>query len=104
MPTGSTLRFGSRLKRTLPWIVVFTTIITFWPGVLLTDSLMSTWFPSWYPKEIWVTYAWYFPLCLLMIPALWKQYRVSERASEEHLRETLAKLAGWLAAPKERGA
>jgi hypothetical protein len=98
--TGSTLRFRSHLRRTLPWIVIFTTIITFWPGVLLTDSLMATWFPSWYPKQLWVTCAWYLPLCVLMIPALWKQYRVSERASEEHLRETLAKLAAWLAKPR----
>ncbi len=97
---GSTLRFRSHLKRTIPLVVIFTTIITFWPGVLLTDSLMSTWFPSWYPKQTWVTWAWYFPLCLLMIPALLKQYRASERASAEHLRETIAKLTGWFSRPQ----
>lgn len=98
--TGSVLRFQSRLKRMLPWLIVIATIITFWPGVLLTDSLMATWFPSWYPKELWVTCAWYLPLCVLTIPALWKQFRISERASEEHLQETLAKLAGWFAKPQ----
>jgi len=97
--TGSTVRFRSRLKPALPWFVIVTTVITFWPGVLLTDSLLSTWFPSWYPKEMWVTVAWYIPLCLLMLPALWKQFRASEKASEEHLRETLAKLVGWFSRP-----
>lgn len=93
---GSTVRFTSYLRRRLPWVVVLLTAVSFWPGVLLTDSLLATWFPSWYPKQLWVTCAWYLPLCVLTIPALWKQYKKSERASEEHLRETLAKLAAWL--------
>jgi hypothetical protein len=97
-PHGSEIRFTSRLRRRLPWIVILITIFTFWPGVLLTDSLLTTWF-SWYPKQMWVTAAWYFPLCVLTIPVLWKQYKASEKAAEAHLRETLAKLAAWLTPP-----
>jgi hypothetical protein len=95
---GSEIRFTSRLRRRLPWIVIVVTVLTFWPGVLLTDSLLTTWF-SWYPKQMWVTAAWYLPLCVLTIPVLWKQYKASEKAAEAHLRETLAKLAAWLAPP-----
>ena len=96
-PEGATIRFTSRLRRKMPWLVVIVTIISFWPGVVLTDSLLSTWFPSWYPKQFWITCAWYLPLCALTIPALWKQFKNSERASEEHLHETMAKLRQWLA-------
>lgn len=96
--SGSTIHMESRLRMRLPWTMIILTVVSFWPGVVLTDSLLSTWFPSWYPKAFWVTCAWYLPLCALAIPALWKQYKSSERASEEHLRETVAKLREWLGA------
>lgn len=73
---GSRLTGRVRLKRKMPAIMIAVFLFTIWPGVWLTDSLLVTYF-SWYPREFWVTIAWYVPLCLLAIPPLWKQWKKS---------------------------
>lgn len=74
--SGSRLTGEVRLKRKMPAIMIVAFLFTIWPGVWLTDSLLVTYF-SWYPREFWVTIAWYVPLCLLAIPPLWKQWKKS---------------------------
>ncbi|MCA9282702.1 MAG: hypothetical protein KDA30_11735 [Phycisphaerales bacterium] len=73
---GSVIEGEVRLKRKMPTIMIVVFLFTIWPGVWLTDSLMVTYF-SWYPRKMWVTVAWYVPLCLLALPALWKQWKKS---------------------------
>ncbi len=90
--TGSHLRMHTELKRTLPTVVAVVYLLTLWPGVLLTDSMLTTYF-SWYPRATWVTYAWYIPLTLLAIPALRAQFRASQRAARAHGQETAQKIA-----------
>jgi hypothetical protein len=84
--------FEGRLKRMMPIAVIAVLIFTIWPGVWLTDSLLGVWF-NWYRLNIWWTSAWYIPLTLLAIPAFWAHFKKSEKASWEHARETIGKLA-----------
>lgn len=72
--SGSRIEGGVRLKAKVPALMIGALVFTIWPGVWLTDSLMATYFTSWYPKELWVTAAWYVPLTLLALPPLWKQW------------------------------
>lgn len=90
--TTTAISFTSRLKRKFPIIVIVTMIVSLWPGVWLTDSMLSTYF-SWYPRQFWVTCAWYLPLTLAAIPMLWKQYTKSERLTHAETLETIQKIA-----------
>ncbi|MEO1129574.1 MAG: hypothetical protein AAFX05_07690 [Planctomycetota bacterium] len=96
---GSMVTFESVLLRKLPTLMIVVVIFTIWPGVLLTDSLLTTWF-SWYPQATWVTYAWYIPLCLLAIPVLWKQYKTSNALAHEHALEQIDAMAKELDATR----
>ncbi|MGP1345723.1 MAG: hypothetical protein ACTS3F_03535 [Phycisphaerales bacterium] len=91
-PTGSTLRFESRLRRKFPAAVAIVMALAIWPGVWMTDSLLVSYF-SWYPRAGWVTPAWYIPLTLLAIPALWKQYRKSESGAAVEAASVVDKIA-----------
>ena len=84
--------FEGKLKRTIPIVVIVVLVFTLWPGVWLTDSILSTWF-SWYRLGIWWTSAWYIPLTLLAVPAFWAQFRKSERESWEDAHKAIAKIA-----------
>lgn len=90
--SGSRITFTSRLKRKMPTIMIATMIVSLWPGVWLTDSMLSTYF-SWYPRQFWITCAWYLPLTLAAIPYLWKQYRSSELLTHAEAHETIEKIA-----------
>lgn len=91
-PEGSRLTFHSRLKRKMPAIVIGAMAISLWPGVWLTDSMLSTYF-SWYPRNAWITVAWYIPLTLAAIPMLWKQYTNSEKLTRAETIDTIQKIA-----------
>lgn len=94
---GSCITFRSHLLRKLPAIVILSTIISIWPGVWFTDSMLSTYF-SWYPRWSWFTEAWYIPLTLLSIPALWKYFKKSEVKTHAEALETIQKIAGAIEA------
>ncbi|GAB4517428.1 MAG: hypothetical protein Tsb0013_21710 [Phycisphaerales bacterium] len=88
---GSHLTMTTRPKRTLPVIVAVVMVLATFPGVLLTHSMLATYF-SWYPGATWITCAWYIPLMLLAIPALVGQYRASKKAAEESRVEVIEKI------------
>ncbi|MCA9294404.1 MAG: hypothetical protein KDA20_11385 [Phycisphaerales bacterium] len=89
---GSAIAFNARrhLKALIAVWVVF--LLTLWPGVWLTHSMLLTWF-GWYRLPMWGTTAWYVPLTLLCIPALLKVQRSSDAASWQHAQETISKIA-----------
>ncbi|MFG0305809.1 MAG: hypothetical protein ACF8Q5_06305 [Phycisphaerales bacterium JB040] len=90
---GCALTGEVRLKPALPWVFGVVTALTVWPGVVLMDSLMNSWF-RWYPVETWVTYAWYVPLTVLPLP--WVVRRVVRQSRESawgHALETREKIA-----------
>jgi hypothetical protein len=64
-------------------------VLTFFPGLYLTDSMLTTYF-EWYRIETWW---WYVPLGLLMIPVLWKQYRVGSAVARVDAGELIGVVA-----------
>jgi hypothetical protein len=70
-PSGpcTELRFTLRMKPLLPRIFIASMILSVWPGVWLTDSMMQTYFGWYNPNHLWwVTYAWYLPLTVPFVP------------------------------------
>lgn len=64
---GTDLAFQSRMKRGTLWVFNIALIVSVWPGVWLTDSMIRTYFPS-YPLSFGGTCAWYLPLTILPAP------------------------------------
>lgn len=83
------LRFRSRVKPLLPATAVLIVIVTIWPGVWLTDSLLTTYFPG-YDYATWM---WYLPLTVIPLPwAIRRMWRRSQTAAEESARELIERL------------
>jgi hypothetical protein len=72
-------------------------VVSIWPGVWFTDSMLSTYF-DWYPRSQWFTYAWYIPLSLLGIPAMWKFFKHSEKKTHAESLEVIKKIAATIEA------
>lgn len=95
---STTLRFDNRVKPLRVWIFWLFILISIWPGVSLTDSILATYF-SWYPREFWFTCAWYLPLTILPVPWMWlTAWRQSARVADSEARESIGKIAGHLGA------
>ncbi|MFT5423104.1 MAG: hypothetical protein ACI89L_000877 [Phycisphaerales bacterium] len=100
---GSEIDTGVRLKRGLPAVFGVVVVLSIWPGVLLTDSLMNTWF-SWYPNETWKTYAWYLPLTVIPLPWMVRKVMRQSRASgAQHAAEQVGKIAKAVDGTVQRG-
>ncbi len=96
-PAGhSCVTFDLRLRRRLPIIMVVVVLISFWPGLPLTDTMLRQSFLSYneLPIETWW---WYLPLMVISLPALWKQFRVAQRRAGEEARRVIATIADLLA-------
>jgi len=81
------LKFSARLLPRIPAIFAVVTALTIWPGVWLTDSMLTTYF-SWYKIPTWW---WYMPLTI--IPMFWmvpKMIRKSERSCRESAARQIA--------------
>ncbi len=74
------ITFRAERFKKLPAIFALVLVLTVWPGVVLTDSLLNTWF-AWYPNPWWFTWAWYIPLTALPIPWIWRSVAAKSRAS-----------------------
>lgn len=102
--SGTRLSFSLRLRRRMPTIHAVILLLTIWPGVWLTDSMLKIWF-NWYydltqkPALVWggfevFTYLWYIPLCVLPLPWFWRSImRRSRRTAHASALETIAKIA-----------
>ncbi len=94
-----TTRITFDLRRPWPMPAVFAVVlaVTVWPGVLLTDSLLATYWPAyggWTTRMPWLTYAWYLPLTALPLPWAWRAcVRRSAAMARESARETISKIA-----------
>ncbi|MDX2115662.1 MAG: hypothetical protein SFZ24_08595 [Planctomycetota bacterium] len=87
--SGSVVRFEMRVLKKMPIAAVVILVLTVFPGLPLTDSMLSTYF-DWYRIETWW---WYLPLVALMIPMMWKQYRASASAARVDGAEVIGKMA-----------
>jgi len=98
---GSIVRLHLRRLTRLPLIFGAVLALTVWPGVWLTDSLLSTYWPSygrWSADTPWLTYAWYLPITLVPIPWMWRSLARKSRdaalASAREQAATIAELVG----------
>lgn len=93
---GSEVRFGLEVQRLWPSLFILVCVLSVFPGVWLTDSMLSTYF-SWYPREFWKTCAWYLPLTILPMPWAWSTaMKRSRLAADASARETIEKLRAAL--------
>lgn len=98
---GSRVVLRARRRPLFPWIFAVTLILTVWPGVWLTDSLLDvywTTYARWSDAMPWLTYAWYLPITALPLPWLWRSLTRKSAAmagesaakARESVREVLA--------------
>lgn len=90
--TGSSVSFRVRLLPGMPLAFAGISLATVWPGVLLMDSMLLTYYP---PSQNWIpTWWWYIPLTALPLPfAARKVWRASNALATEDLHKTLLSIA-----------
>jgi len=92
---STTLTYSRRLKPLWPWTFALVLLLSVWPGVLLTESLLAAMLPNW--SWLWkTTWYWYLPLSTLggiaaMHQAL-KRSRLTIAASAHEAAETIKSL------------
>lgn len=92
-PAGTRLSFSLRLPAKVPIFYAVVVIVSIWPGVWLTDSMLRTYFPG-YTLSMWGTCAWYLPLTILPLPWMYKKHFVGSRAAASaDAHELLTKIA-----------
>lgn len=90
------LKFSYRMLQKLPVIFAVVCVLTVWPGVILTDSLMKTYFPEF--TESVPTAWWYLPLTVLPFPWMWVSWLKKSRAmGRQSAQEQIAKISAELA-------
>jgi hypothetical protein len=90
------LAFRLRVLPKLPLIYAVVLVLTLWPGLPLTHSMLVTYF-SWYRWGAGVTAAWYVPLSVL--PVLWwlpRAVRKSRAEAARAAKEQVLRLAELL--------
>jgi len=91
---GPRLVYTVRPKLRNPAIYAIVLLITLWPGLPITDSIISS-YSDWYAAHI-ATWWWYLPLMALCVPAVAKQARKSAAEAAESTAEATAKIAAAL--------
>lgn len=92
------LRIDLRLRMLpkLPLIFALVILLTIWPGVWLTDSMLRTYFGTWYDFQTWM---WYLPLTIIPLPwTLRGMVRRSRLAARLSAAEILADITPALGA------
>ena len=90
---GTTLTYSRAFRPAWPWGFAMVLILSVWPGVVLTESLLAATFPSW--TWLWkTTYYWYLPLAI--VGGIWgwigaiKKSRLTVAASAHEMAEKIA--------------
>lgn len=92
---GCTLRPDVRLKPLMPAVFAAVLILSIWPGVVLTESLVASFIPGDFWKWTWW---WYLPLTIPTAPwAMWVALKRSRASVDASAREQLAKVAELIA-------
>jgi hypothetical protein len=89
---GCEIFFSLHLKPTVPWIFTIVSILTVWPGIWLTDSMISAYFPSYatLPVKTWM---WYLPLTIPFVPlGTWQIVRKSRTTALAEALELITKM------------
>ena len=90
--SGTSISFELRLKPLMLWVFVAGLVLSVWPGVWLTDSMLKTYF-SWYTMSFWWTCAWYLPLSVPFVPiAILQAIKRSRTSAEQAALELITKV------------
>ncbi len=98
-PAGESTRIDLSLAVApkMPLLTLLVTVLTIQPGMWLTDSMCVT-YSSWYAAHI-QTWWWYLPLVILPTPFMvWRMWKKSKAAANDHTRELHERLTTALAA------
>ena len=96
---GYVIRWRLVWKRKMPAIFAVVLIVSVWPGLPLTDSLLSTYW-GWYegvtgPDRRFRTWMWYLPLTVPTAPLVWLAgFKKSRAGTVQHAAETVEKVRG----------
>lgn len=91
---GTTLGFTLTLRTGLAWMYLTLLVVTVWPGVWLTDSMLRTYFTG-YNFQTWM---WYIPLTAPFVP--WammlaiRRSRARGRIAAEPIIDSIAAILG----------
>ncbi|MBX3353709.1 MAG: hypothetical protein KF684_12320 [Phycisphaeraceae bacterium] len=99
--SGCIVRLRTQLRRRVPVIFVLVGVLTVWPGVWLTDSLIQTYFSA---AQGWAikTWMWYLPITILPLPfAAKSMWRKSQVQAAEHFAELQERIAQAVGASKD---
>ncbi len=93
-PDGRTrLHTAVSVKPLWPWCFAVAMILAVWPGVVLTESLLASFFPH-TPWTWQYTWWWYMPLSVPSAPwAIWHALSRSRTAARQSAAELVANLA-----------
>jgi hypothetical protein len=87
--SGSALRFTPKLLLKMPIIFAVISILSIWPGVWLTDSMIRTYVSSY----DFNTNLWYIPLTVIsLVWYLWGSWKRSTREARESAHEAMMKM------------
>ncbi len=94
------LRFTTRLKTKLLWVFVVVLLLSIWPGLPITESLLASMFPTWH--WLWGTAAWwYLPLSIIGAPwAVWSALKKSKAELAVSAIEMIGKIQKELGAQR----
>lgn len=92
---GSTVTCSVAMAMRVPLIMAVVLVLTIWPGVWLTDSMLKTYFTG-YDFNTWL---WYIPLTVLPIPFMWRKWhQQSVRQAVEHANESIEQIRACVTA------
>lgn len=77
----TSIEFQLRPRKPLVIVMIAAVIISFWPGLPITDSMLRLYFPSYHEWGV-ETWWWYLPLVAISIPPLWKQWKRAQRQAQ----------------------
>lgn len=99
LATGTRLTWTLRLQRKLPLLFLVVLVLTVWPGVWVTDSMLKTYFAGY----DFATWKWYLPLTVPCVPwVMWTATRKSRLTAREEAVRLVAKVREVLDAPASR--
>lgn len=93
---GGRVVFAARIKPLWPWVFAVVMVLSVWPGVLLAESLVASYFGA--TAASW-TWWWYMPLTAPTTPwAIWWSVKRSRALIHDDAHRVVRKLAGELGA------
>lgn len=90
---GSRIGFEIERQWKMIWIYAAVTVLTIWPGMSLTDSMLSTYFTGY----DFATWKWYVPIVVLPTPIFaWLEVRKSDRMARVSAAEMIERIRAGL--------